>query len=818
MRRNRACNKNPVADSKNIILGETYRITVLTEGLVRLEYQEDGRFEDRPSQMVQNRDFPPSAYRVVRRGQGLEIITPRMHMIYNEERFSRHGLSIQVTGNFSAYHSIWHYFDDFHDLKGTARTLDETDGAVELEHGLISRFGYSVIDDGRSMIMTEDGWIKPRREGGGEDIYFFGYGHDYLKCLNDFYHLCGRPPMLPRYALGNWWSRFYRYTEQSYMELMERFAKEEIPFTVAVIDMDWHLVDIDPKHGSGWTGYTWNKELFPDPERFLGRLHKMGLRTTLNIHPAEGVRAHEDVYEEMAAELGVDYENGDPINFDITSREFLEACFTHIHHPYEAMGVDFWWLDWQQGGGSRIPGVDPLWMLNHYYYMDSGREGKRPMTFSRYAGPGSHRYPVGFSGDTVTTWESLDFQPYFTANASNIGYGWWSNDIGGHMRGYKNDEMTARWTQFGVFSPIMRLHSSCSIFNGKEPWRYNGETRAVMGTYLRLRHQMMPYLYTMNYRSWAEGKPLMMPMYYHNPESEQAYNVPNQYYFGSELIVSAVTRPRIARLNVAKVRVWLPDGIYVDMFTHMLYEGGRTIDMYRPLEQIPVLAKAGGILPMTDHIGAPAVTGNPKCLHIRIFAGADGSFTLYEDDNETCAYEKGDCVTTKMNFNWTGGKQSFTIGQAVGNTGLIGTMRSYTLEFVACGDAKCHVVSGDLAVTVMKTYDGKTRTLTIKIPETPTESGLKVVFNTWLQVAPNPVAEQVYRFLNQAEIEFDWKEILYAKAVSGQNPALVLSEIQAMDIESDLKGVLAELLTADIGSGMTNRYSVNGTVPVYTTD
>lgn len=99
------------------------------------------------------------------------------------------------------------------------------------------------------------------------------------------------------------------------------------------------------------------------------------------------------------------------------------------------------------------------------------------MTFSRYAGPGSHRYPIGFSGDTHITWESLDFQPYFTTTATNIGYGWWSHDIGGHMLGYKDDELTARWTQYGIFSPIMRLHSSCSEFNGKEPWRFKKRLR-----------------------------------------------------------------------------------------------------------------------------------------------------------------------------------------------------------------------------------------------------------------------------------------------------------------------------------------------------
>lgn len=123
----------------------------------------------------------------------------------------------------------------------------------------------------------------------------------------------------------------------------------------------------------------------------------------------------------------------------------MDAYFD-MHHRMEAEGVDFWWLDWQQGGVTRQKGLDPLWMLNHMHYLDSGRGGNWPLTFSRYAGPGSHRYPVGFSGDTIVTWESLAFQPQFTATASNIGYGWWSHDIGGHMFGYRNEELEAAGT------------------------------------------------------------------------------------------------------------------------------------------------------------------------------------------------------------------------------------------------------------------------------------------------------------------------------------------------------------------------------------
>lgn len=238
-------------------------------------------------------------------------------------------------------------------LKGTARTLDNVNGACELEDGILSLWsGCVALDDSRTLTLREDGWVEPRKKG-IQDLYLFAYGHRYLEALKDFYHLCGETPMLPRFALGNWWSRYYKYTEESYMELMERFDQEQIPFSVAVIDMDWHLVDIDPKYGTGWTGYTWNREFFPDPERFLKKLHDRGMKTTLNIHPADGIRGFEDCYPQMAEAMGLDPEKEEPVNFDIANPDFLEAYLEKTLHPLEEEGVDFWWVDWQQGTNNK---------------------------------------------------------------------------------------------------------------------------------------------------------------------------------------------------------------------------------------------------------------------------------------------------------------------------------------------------------------------------------------------------------------------------------------------------------------------------------
>lgn len=781
------------AEDAAIIQGEKYRFTVLTEEMIRLEYCEDGKFEDRATQCVLDRKFKVPEYQVIENEESLEIITDKIHLVYNKQKFTDYGLSVQVRGNISVYHSIWHFGEEATDLGGTARTLDEADGAIELEHGIISRFGYGILDDSRSLVITEDGWVEPRKED-CIDIYFLGYGHEYEHCLKDYYHLTGKTPLLPRYALGNWWSRFYRYNDQEYKALMTRFEKEEIPFSVSVIDMDWHLVDIDPKYGSGWTGYTWNKELFPDPKEFMTWLHDHGLKVTLNVHPAGGVQAHEEKYKEMAEAMGRDWEKEEPVNFDVTDQKFLKAYFEYLHHPNEEEGVDFWWLDWQQGGLSKIPGLDPLWMLNHYHYLDSGRRGKRRLTFSRYAGMGSHRYPVGFSGDTIISWESLAFQPYFTANASNVGYGWWSHDIGGHMKGYRDEELSTRWIQFGVFSPIMRLHSSNSAFTGKEPWNYNAVSENIMKRYLKLRHEMIPYLYTMNYHASHDGQPLIRPMYYLEPEQPEAYEVPNEYYFGTELVVCPITEPTDKAAGTACVKAWIPEGKWYDIFSGLKYDGGRMLELYRSLEDIPVLAKEGAIIPLTDLTEYTNSVENPKELAVKIVPGKKNAFILMEDTGDTCEDKEENWAQTKL--EWIN-ENEFIIHPANGNLDVIPKCRTWKMEFYGIADVdNLEVTVGGKAIETERIYDEKRHICQVNIPETEVTEQITISFSKGYLLMENNKPAEIFALLYQAKIEYEVKEKIYAYMKEGKTSSEVLGIIQAMHLPDSVYGMLSEVLLA----------------------
>lgn len=778
------------APAESVVQGEKYRFTVLTPRLIRLEWNDGGEFVDRKTQLVVSRDFPTPTYAVEEAPEGgLVIETEYLRLTYRGGPFSAKSLSIKLTRGAPDHHrATWRFGADREEtgnLLGTARTLDGADGPVELEEGVLSELGYAAIEDSDSVVLADDGWIAPRSTSlrlDDIDTYFFGYGSDYGAALRDYHHLTGATPLVPRFALGNWWSRYWPYTEDQYLALMQRFEDETIPLSVAVIDMDWHLVDIDPALGTGWTGYTWNRELIPDPERFLGRLHDRGLATTLNLHPADGVRRHEEAYPEMAKALGLDPASGDAIEFDVTSREFVTAYLEHLHHPLEQQGVDFWWMDWQQGVETKVPGLDPLWMLNHIHYLDSGREGRRPLTFSRYAGLGSHRYPLGFSGDTVITWDSLNFQPYFTATAANAGYTWWSHDIGGHYSGYKDPEMMVRWVEFGVFSPINRLHSSNSPFTSKEPWCYGRDAEAIIGSFMRLRHRLIPYLYTAAWKAHLEAVAVVRPMYHDWPTEEGAKHVPNEYLFGEGLICVPVTAPMGRKSRLSKVKAWLPEGTWFDIFTGQRYQGGKDISLHRGLGTIPVLARAGTILPLADPL--TPVSDAPAALTLRLFPG-DGSFDLIEDKGaaEVSAEDRN---VTRITQVWSQSEDG-TLSVEVCVLPTTGPApqpeREVMIDLVGVrgvSDEVGELIQDELLAPALR----------IDLGEVDMTQGAQIRVDGLVEEGVN-VLGLVFELLDSAEIGYQAKELAMA-AVKELSGTALAAQLLELDLPEELYGAVLE--------------------------
>jgi len=781
-------------DPKSVVMGEHYRFTVLTPNLLRLEYSESGRFEDRPSQVVLNRSFPSPAFHVVDEDGRLEISTVAFHLVYNKKEFAPENLYIDAKNSYTNYGGRWKYGATtygnpprHHNLLGTTRTLDKIDGEYPLDRGLQDTSGRSFFDDSHSLLFNEEGWLEKRIEG-NSDVYFLCYHHDYMGAIRDFYRLTGAPPMMPRYAFGNWWSRYWKYTEESYSELLEKFKAHGMPFTVAMLDMDWHITEVDPKYGRGWTGFTWNKEYFPDPERFMTHLHKNGLHCGLNLHPGDGVQGFEDAYEAIAEELGVDTSHEDPVNFDSASPAFLKAYFKHLIHPNEQMGADFWWIDWQQGTESGLKGLDPLWALNHFHYLDNCKKDRRGMILSRYAGLGGHRYPFGFSGDTIATWKSLNFQPYFTANATNVGYTCWSHDIGGFKTGVRERELFVRWIQFGVFSPVLRMHSSNNPFTSKEPWVYGKQVEEIVSYYFRLRHCLIPYIYTGAYRAHTELTPMITPLYYYYPDSREALEFGNQYFFGKELMVCPLTSPTAFDSGMATVKAWIPEGTWTDAFTGRTYRGGRVLKLNRKLEHQAVLARAGAILPLARDMGGENSVENPAEMDLYVFPGDSGSFTLYEDRGDGYDYQTGKLALTDFTFTW--GKRATLQISARGDLSLIPEKRTYAVHFR--GFEEGCVADGDCVLE--QNYDPVTHTLTVDLSPTSPAKALTVSLENAAVFANKQFKSDVFDFLMEAQLPVEEKTEINRICQTASCKEDIAQSLNNLSLSSSTRDALYEII------------------------
>jgi alpha-glucosidase (family GH31 glycosyl hydrolase) len=452
-----------------------------------------------------------------------------------------------------------------------------------------------------------------------------------------------------------------------------------MPLSVAMLDMDWHITNVDKSFGRGWTGYTFNTALIGNPPKFLKELEKQGYKTALNVRPSSGIRPYERAYDEIAAELNIIDETRPTIPFDITNTGFVNAYFKYLHHPLETLGVDFWWIDMLEGIRSKHKDLDPRWLINRYHYKDIARDGKRPLILSRYAGAGGHRYPLARSGDTAISWRVLKFQPYFTATASNIGFPFWSHDIGGHHMGRRDDELYLRWVQFGAFSPTLRLHSARGDFLGKEPWNYRKDVETFIGFFMRLRHKLIPYIYTANHKMHTEGTPLCRPVYHLYPQSKSAYKKKyrNQYFFGSELLVIPITQKAKRKLAMGRVNAFIPHGKWTDIFTGFEYEGEKEISLFRTNGSIPVLAKNGAIIVHADYHGNDVKI--PQKFEIHIFAGIDNSYTLFEDNDEDMTYKNGQFATTTIDL--LGDEENFElkINKPEGDLSLLPPLRTYKI-------------------------------------------------------------------------------------------------------------------------------------------
>ncbi|MDE3057536.1 MAG: DUF5110 domain-containing protein [Bacteroidota bacterium] len=729
---------NPVADAHAVVLSGEARFTVLTPQLIRMEWSLGKKFQNYASLVFINRNLPVPDFTASEDNGWLVLRTKNLTLKYKKKsgKFSKNNLQISFVLN--GKEIVWHPgMKDTANLRGTTRTLDGVEGPTSLEPGLLSRDGWTVVDDSERPLFDNSDWqwVMPRSGSSAEqqDWYFFGYGHEYKKALFDYTRVAGKIPMPPRFAFGLWWSRYWAYTDEEFKDLVRQFHSHDVPLDVLVIDMDWHQTfhlrwGKQPTDQAGqplgWTGYTWDKNFFPAPAGFLKWCDEQGLKTPLNLHPASGIQPHEEHYPEMARAMGIDPATKKYVPFDIVDKKFASNYMNIMIHPLEKQGVDFWWLDWQQWGTTKITGVTPTWWLNYVFFTDMEREGKsRPLLFHRWGGLGNHRYEIGFSGDVISVWKSLAFQPYFTATAANVGYGYWSHDIGGHMPGIISPELYTRWIEWGIFSPIIRTHTTKNPNAERRLWAYPPDYFEAMRKMILLRYAMIPYIYTASREAYDTGISICRPMYYDYPEEAEAYDFRGEYMFGDNLLVAPIAEPVDSMSLLAAKKIWLPKGEWIEWFTGAHLHGPAIIERHFPFDEVPLYVKAGSIIPMEPKMrNTHEKPVDP--LILTIFPGDSGATRMYEDEGNTDGYQRGECAWTKVSQKKIDARTSeVEIFPVEGNYPGMLKERSYEIrlrcswppEKVSC-NGKLIAYSPEKIIPSWK-YDGDHFTTVISLPK-----------------------------------------------------------------------------------------------------
>ena len=753
---------NPVAHHEATVVSGNARFTVLTDRLVRMEWSEDGVFEDRATLGIVNRETAVPEFKASKIKGGVRIKTAALTLEYRGGgKFVRNNLSLSFKMGKKTV--SWHPgMDDGGNLLGTTRTLDMFDGFTVFDEdgrqtvdpfdkGVASRDGWAVIDESERHVFTADGWVDVRNNVDRQDWYIFAYGHDYKAAIRDFILIGGKIPLPPKWAFGYWWSRYWLYNDFELEDVVGKLRGYGIPADVFVIDMDWHetwgLTSKNPQKDDagerkGWTGYTWNSDLFPCPESTLEFLHRSGFKTSLNLHPASGIQTYEECYERFVKDYtartadydgpeGYRHPDGSPayVPYRMSQKSWAESYFETVLHPLERQGVDFWWLDWQQYPLSRyVQGLNNTFWLNHTFFDDSAHSGTRPMIYHRWGGIGSHRYQVGFSGDTRVSWKVLSYIPWFISTSSNVGYCYWGQDIGGHNeipgQDFTDSELFTRWVQEGVFTPIFKTHPTRNRSLERRIWMFPGQFDILKEAF-RLRYRLSPYIYTAARQAYDIGLGLCRPLYYYYPESDEAYDFKEEFFFGDDILATVVCRPCDPVSGLAERRIWFPSGNdWFDMATGTLYKGGTIADLSYSLEENPWYVRAGALIPMASDSIMSLQETSDELFILAVPGNVAFETKLYEDGGDNADYERSCAFTALARETSTTGIR-IKVGAREGS--YEGALSSRRLRVVLPGfEAPSSVRINGQSVPYSRfpadgtwTYDGASLSVTVWADATP---------------------------------------------------------------------------------------------------
>ena len=652
----------------NIIQGKKYRITVLSEILLRLEYSESGIFLDELTELVRNRNFNKVNFDIKQDEKYLVIETKYFKLEYVKEK-PFVGTKFVPEANLKVLlkdtDRYWYYNHvEARNFKTIGVSIDNINNIKLNNNGLYSTDGFVSIDDSKSLILKNDEFYKRSNEQ--IDIYLFMYKRDFGLVLRDYFNLTNKPIMIPRYMFGNIWNKDTYYTDQNIINLINKFNKNNIPINYVLLGNEWHI-----KNNATY-GLNWNKDLFINYDSFINFIKSNGIYLGVTINPME-ISNKEINIDRFLKDNNISVDNNNVL-LNIYNKSLMDSYFKIFIEPLISSGVNGFLIDY-----TNIKDLYSLRVLNYYHSKYFKDNNLKVSLLSRNGLVNSHSSNIIYTGKSLVSWDVLNKLPEYNASGSNIGLSFISNDIGGYYGGIEDDELYRRYIQFGTFSPILRLSSASSHYYKREPWKWDIDTLSVVTYYLRLRNMLIPYIYTESYNYSNTGILLIQPLYYKYPQVYDEVDYRNEYYFGNNLFVSPITKKKDIIMNRTVHKMFLPEGVWYDIKTGIKYVGNKRYISFYKDEDYPVFANSGTILPLgvidDNNINS---SKNPKGFEIHIFPGKSNTYTIYEDDGIT---NNNNYVKTIIDYNYMLNNYTVIIRQDVTDSSLVPNIRSYKILF-----------------------------------------------------------------------------------------------------------------------------------------
>lgn len=658
-------------NEKATVLGQKFRITVLTESLVRLEYSETGEFEDRPSERVWYRNFPKPEFYFQTDGKYLEIKTRNFILTYQKDSHF-HANSFNPSANLKITvletDKVWYYkHPEARNYTSPCGEFDKNDNLRRIK-GLFSTDGFTSIDDSNTMVFNADGTLG-KRKGSQIDVYVFTYGTLFYRCLDEYYKITGYPALVPRYALGVWWYKDDTYNDYTLSSLLNNFQAKGVPISVLTLNNDWHLRKA-ANEPNIVNSFTFDANNFKEPLKMINYLHNKKICLGLTINPNGNITKADSLYQMALKYVAADRKGQIP--FNVFDNLFLDVYFKIFVHSLTNMNIDFFRIE-------STKDLNVRFYLNHYHSLDfKAINNKRSLllTHDSYLAP--HRYPVIATGESHISWETLRKMCEYNVNLANRGITWATHAYGGFAKGIEEAELYLRFIQLATFSSIFLLASARGKYYKKEPWKWDYHTFVVTREFMLQRQKLVPYLYTEGYKFTKKGFPLIEPIFYRYPELYDDEICRYEYFFGSELFVSPILAPKEEIMKRSIHRFFLPSGIWYDIYTGKKFVGNKKYVLFYTDETYPVFASSGAIIPYGTNESINDV-GNPTSLEINIFPGSSNNYTLYEDDGITEQYKKNFSFQTEIEFKYLPNDYEIIIRPKEGNLTVNYPTRNYKI-------------------------------------------------------------------------------------------------------------------------------------------